>query len=55
VDQIQQLCNPLFRAAWQKCGTKKELWEELRTAFRAFVIVSMSKLSQKNMYERTAG
>jgi hypothetical protein len=44
VDQIQQLCNPLFGAAWEKCGTKKELWEEIRTAFRAFVIVSMWEL-----------
>jgi hypothetical protein len=44
VDQIQQLCNPLFRAAWDKCGTKKALWEELRTAFRAFVVLSMEEL-----------
>jgi len=44
VDQIQQLCNPLFKAAWEKCGTKKAFWEELRTAFRAFVVTSMSEL-----------
>ena len=30
MDQIQQLCNPLFRAAWKKCKTKKQLWEEIR-------------------------
>jgi hypothetical protein len=44
VDQIQQLCNPLFRAAWDKCGTKKAFWEEIRTAFRAFVVMSMWEL-----------
>jgi hypothetical protein len=44
MDQIQQLCNPLFRAAWEKFGTKKQLWEEIRTTFRAFVIVSMWEL-----------
>jgi hypothetical protein len=43
-DQIQQLCNPLFRAGWEKCGTKKAFWEELRTAFRAFVVLSMWEL-----------
>jgi hypothetical protein len=44
VDQIQQLCNPLFRAAWEKFGTKKQLWEEIRTAFRAFIVLSMWEL-----------
>jgi hypothetical protein len=44
VDQIQQLCNPLFRAAWEKCGTKKALWEEVRTVFRAFVVASVAEL-----------
>jgi len=44
VDQIQQLSNPLFRAAWEKCKTKKQLWEEIRTAFRAFVVLSMWEL-----------
>jgi hypothetical protein len=44
VDQIQQLCNPLFHTAWKKCGTKKAFWEELRTAFRTFVVMSMWEL-----------
>jgi hypothetical protein len=44
VDQIQQLCNPLFLAAWSKCKTKKQLWEEIRTAFRAFDVRSMGEL-----------
>jgi hypothetical protein len=44
VDQIQQSCNSLFRAAWEKCGTKRALWEEIRTAFRAFVVMSLWEL-----------
>jgi hypothetical protein len=26
VDQTQQLCCPLFQAAWHKLGTKRHLW-----------------------------
>jgi hypothetical protein len=44
VDQIQQLCNLLFLAAWGKCGPKRALWEEIRTAFRAFHLTSMWEL-----------
>jgi hypothetical protein len=50
VDQIQQLSNPLFQAAWERMGTKKALWEEIRTAFRAFVIVSMWELYEVVYY-----
>ena len=44
VDQTQQLCCPLFQAAWHKIGTKRHLWEELRTFFRTFVFSSMADL-----------
>jgi len=44
VDQTQQLCCPLFQAAWDKLGTKRHLWEEIRTFFRAFVFRSMEEL-----------
>jgi len=44
VDQTQQLCCPLFQAAWHKSGTKRHLWEEIRTFFRAFVFRSMAEL-----------
>ena len=36
VDQTQQLCDPLFRAAWQKLGSKSLLWERLRGLFYAY-------------------
>jgi Transposase DDE domain len=44
VDQTQQLCCPLFQAAWHKLGSKRHLWEEIRTFFRTFVFTSMAEL-----------
>jgi hypothetical protein len=41
VDQIQQLCCPLFQAAWQKCQSKVSLWESIRGTFKRFVVPSM--------------
>lgn len=44
VDQIQQLCCPLFKAAWEKCESKRELWEAIRALFRNFIIETMEHL-----------
>jgi Transposase DDE domain len=44
VDQTQQRCCPLFQAAWNKMGTKRHLWEEIRNCFRAFLFDSMTAL-----------
>jgi hypothetical protein len=44
VDQTQQLCCPLFQAAWKKKGTKRHLWEEIRSHFRTLVFNSMAEL-----------
>jgi hypothetical protein len=44
VDQVQQLCCPLFQAAWQKMRTKCHLWEEIRNHFRTLRFNSMSEL-----------
>lgn len=44
VDQVQQLCDPLFGAAWDKVGSKRQLWEDVRTLFRAFVLTSLRAL-----------
>lgn len=45
VDQTQQLCCPLFQAAWKKQGhNKRSLWEEMRNLFRVFVFASMQEL-----------
>ncbi len=44
VDQIQQLCCPLFNALWKEWKTKKSLWEKIRYAFHGFVYESMEHL-----------
>jgi len=44
VDQVQQLCCPLFQAAWAKMESKRALWEEVRTFFRMCVFQSMAEL-----------
>ena len=44
VDQLQQLCCPVFQAAWHKLHSKRNLWEKIRTHFLAFVYNSMTEL-----------
>jgi hypothetical protein len=44
VDQVQQLCCPLFKAAWHKMKTKCHLWEEIRSHFRTLLFDSMAEL-----------
>jgi hypothetical protein len=51
VDQVQQLCCPLFQAAWKKMGTKRALWDNLRSHFRHFVFRSMQHLYQVMLYD----
>jgi hypothetical protein len=44
VDQIQQLCCPLFQAAWNTWKTKRSLWEKVRIHFHAFIMDTMEEL-----------
>jgi hypothetical protein len=44
VDQVQQLCCPLFQAAWAKWGSKRLLWEKMRAFFYAYALESMRHL-----------
>jgi Transposase DDE domain len=44
VDQVQQLCCPLFQAAWSKMKTKRHLWDEIRHHFRTLRFDSMAEL-----------
>jgi hypothetical protein len=46
VDQVQQLCCPLFQAVWKRVGTKRALWERLRSHFWHFIFQSMQHLYQ---------
>lgn len=51
VDQAQQLCCPLFGAVWQKLGSKRALWDNLRSHFRHFRIESMRQLYEAILYD----
>jgi hypothetical protein len=44
VDQIQQLCCPLFNAAWKEWKTKRSLQEKVRFHFHGFLIDTMEAL-----------
>jgi hypothetical protein len=56
VDQTQQLCCPLFQAAWEKTKTKRQLWEEIRHLFHSFLFNSLKELLEAIVhgFERTA-
>ena len=51
VDQAQQLCCPLFRAVWKKLGSKRALWDNLRSHFRHFRFQSMRHLYEVILYD----
>ena len=44
IDQILQLCCPLFQAAWKRYKSKKSLWEKVRSKFHEFYIDNMEDL-----------
>ena len=50
VDQVQQLCCPLFQAVWTKMGSKRRLWERMRALFYAYALDSMQHLFEALFY-----
>jgi hypothetical protein len=50
VDQVQQLCCPLFQAAWAKWGSKRLLWEKMRALFFDYALESMRHLLEALYY-----
>jgi len=44
VDQTQQLTSALFKAAWEKLGTKRALWENVRNLFHSYEVESMEMI-----------
>lgn len=44
VDQAQQLVCPTFQAAWRAMGSKRRLWERLRSLFYELPFASMSAI-----------
>ena len=51
VDQAQQLCCPLFQAVLEKVGSKRVLWERLRSHFWHFTFQSMRHLYEVILYD----
>jgi hypothetical protein len=50
VDQTQQLCCALFQAVWAKLGSKRLLWERLRSLFYTYHLDSMRELFKALLY-----
>lgn len=50
VDQALQLCCALFNEVWKKLGSKRALWEDIRSMFRFFEIDSMESLYRAILY-----
>jgi hypothetical protein len=50
VDQVQQLCCPLFQAVWAKLGSKRRLWERMRALFYDYALASMRHLLEALLY-----
>jgi hypothetical protein len=50
IDQVQQKCNSLFRAAWEKKGPKCALWEAVRHLFASFEVSAMREIYEAIRY-----
>jgi hypothetical protein len=50
VDQTQQLCCALFRAVWAKMGSKRHLWERMRSLCYDYRLDSMRELFEALFY-----
>jgi hypothetical protein len=50
VDQVQQVCCPLFQAVWAKLGSKRRLWERMRALFYDYALDSMRHLFEALLY-----
>ena len=51
VDQTQELCCPLFQAVQQKLGSRRAVWDHIRSHFRHFSFRSMQHLYEVVLYE----
>jgi hypothetical protein len=52
VDQTQQLCCPQFAAAWEKCVSKRALWERIREIFHQFEVKSIQEIYEAVLSNR---
>jgi Transposase DDE domain len=50
IDQVQQLCCPLFQAVGAKLGSKRRLWKRMRALFLDYALESMQQLFEALFY-----
>jgi hypothetical protein len=50
VDQTQQITCQLFQAAWEKLGSKRNLWEQMRALFYGYKFDSMEDILRALFY-----
>src|SRR5438132_4477944 len=50
VEQTQQLCCALFQAVWAKLGSKRLVWERMRSLFYGYRLTSMRELLEALFY-----
>ncbi len=50
VDQVQQMCCPLFQAVWAKLGSNRRLWERMSALFYDYALESMRHLFEALFY-----
>jgi hypothetical protein len=53
VNQVEQLCCPLFRAVWTKLGSKRALWDQVRSHYQHFRCDSMQRIYEAILYDLT--
>jgi hypothetical protein len=53
VNQVEQLCCPLFQAVWTKLGSKRALWDQVRSHFQHFRCDSMRRIYEAILYDLT--
>lgn len=51
VNQVEQICCPLFRAVLKKFRTKRALWENMRSHYWHFAFTSMRHLYEVMLYD----
>jgi len=51
VDQTQELCCPLFQSVHKKLGSRRAVWDHLRSHFRHFRFDSMRHLYEVMLYD----
>ncbi len=51
VDQTQELCCPLFQSVHKKLGSRRAVWDHLRSHFRHFRFDSMQHLYEVMLYD----